>query len=42
MVAVCRAGEAYFKEILGKYGREPVLDATRSTSSSRSAGRGRR
>jgi N-methylhydantoinase B len=29
MVAVCRAGEAYFKEILGKYGREPVLEATR-------------
>ncbi len=30
MVAVCRAGEAYFKEILAKYGREPVLDATRA------------
>jgi len=29
MVAVCRAGEAYFKEVLGKYGREPVLDATK-------------
>jgi N-methylhydantoinase B len=29
MVAVCRAGEAYFKEILGKYGRETVLEATR-------------
>src|SRR5216110_452828 len=29
MVAVCRAGEAYFKEVLGKYGRETVLDATR-------------
>jgi N-methylhydantoinase B len=29
MVAVCRAGEAYFKEILAKYGREAVLDATR-------------
>jgi N-methylhydantoinase B len=28
MVAVCRAGEAYFKEILAKYGREPVLEAT--------------
>jgi N-methylhydantoinase B len=29
MIAVCRAGEAYFKEILGKYGRDTVLDATR-------------
>ncbi len=29
MVAVCRAGEAYFKEVLGKYGRETVLDAAR-------------
>jgi N-methylhydantoinase B len=29
MIAVCRAGEAYFKEILGKYGRETVLEATR-------------
>jgi N-methylhydantoinase B len=29
MVAVCRAGEAYFKEILAKYGRETVLEATR-------------
>src|SRR5437763_2356609 len=29
MVAVCRAGEAYFKEVLAKYGREPVLDATK-------------
>jgi len=29
MVAVCRAGEAYFKEILAKYGRAAVLDATR-------------
>src|SRR5436190_4905123 len=29
MVAVCRAGEAYFKEILGKYGRDTVLEATR-------------
>jgi N-methylhydantoinase B len=29
MVAVCRAGEAYFREILGKYGRDTVLDATR-------------
>src|SRR5438067_550015 len=28
MVAVCRAGEAFFKEVLGKYGREPVLEAT--------------
>ena len=29
MVAVCRAGEAYFREILGKYGRETVLEASR-------------
>ena len=29
MIAVCRAGDAYFKEILAKYGRETVLDATR-------------
>ena len=29
MVAVCRAGEAYFKEILGKYGRDTVLEAAR-------------
>ena len=29
MVAVCRAGEAFFKEVLGKYGRDAVLDATR-------------
>jgi N-methylhydantoinase B len=29
MVAVCRAGEAYLKEILGKYGRDTVLEATR-------------
>jgi N-methylhydantoinase B len=29
MIAVCRAGEAYVHEILGKYGRETVLDATR-------------
>ena len=28
MIAVCRAGEAYFHEILGKYGRDTVLDAT--------------
>jgi len=29
MVAVCRAGEAYVKEILAKYGRDAVLEATR-------------
>ena len=29
MIAVCRAGIAYFGEILGKYGRDTVLDATR-------------
>jgi N-methylhydantoinase B len=29
MIAVCRAGEQYFKEILAKYGRKQVLDATR-------------
>jgi N-methylhydantoinase B len=29
MIAVCRAGDAYVKEILAKYGRETVLDATR-------------
>jgi N-methylhydantoinase B len=29
MIAVCRAGEAYFREILAKYGRDTVLDATR-------------
>ena len=29
MIAVCRAGEAYFHEILGKYGRDTVLDSTR-------------
>jgi N-methylhydantoinase B len=29
MIAVCRAGEASFHEILGKYGREAVLEATR-------------
>jgi N-methylhydantoinase B len=29
MIAVCRAGLAYFHEILGKYGRDTVLDATR-------------
>jgi N-methylhydantoinase B len=28
MIAVCRAGLAYFHEILGKYGRDTVLDAT--------------
>jgi N-methylhydantoinase B len=30
MIAVCRAGEAYFHEVLGKYGRETVLEATRA------------
>ena len=29
MIAVCRAGEAYFREILAKYGRDTILDATR-------------
>ena len=29
MIAVCRAGEASFHEILAKYGRQTVLDATR-------------
>jgi N-methylhydantoinase B len=29
MIAVCRSGEAYFREILAKYGREVVLEATR-------------
>jgi N-methylhydantoinase B len=29
MIAVCRAGLASFQEILGKYGRDTVLDATR-------------
>ena len=29
MIAVCRTGEASFHEILAKYGRETVLDATR-------------
>jgi N-methylhydantoinase B len=29
MVAVCRAGEASFHEILAKYGRDAVLEATR-------------
>lgn len=29
MIAVCRSGEAYFKEILARYGRETVLEATR-------------
>jgi N-methylhydantoinase B len=28
MVAVCRAGEAYFREILAKHGRDTVLAAT--------------
>src|SRR5499426_1155252 len=30
MVAVCRAGEAYFHEVLGKYGRDTVAEATRT------------
>jgi len=29
MIAVCRAGEASFHEILARYGRDTVLDATR-------------
>ncbi|PYM21073.1 MAG: 5-oxoprolinase [Candidatus Rokuibacteriota bacterium] len=29
MIAVCRAGEAYVREILSKYGRQTVLAATR-------------
>jgi N-methylhydantoinase B len=29
MIAVCRAGLAYFHEILGKYGRDTVLDSTK-------------
>jgi N-methylhydantoinase B len=29
MIAVCRAGEAYFKELLGRYGRDAVLETTR-------------
>src|SRR6185295_19836335 len=29
MIAVCRAGEAYFREILAKYGRDAVLESTR-------------
>jgi N-methylhydantoinase B len=30
MVAVCRAGEAYFHEVLGKYGRDTVAEASRT------------
>ncbi|MCI0549083.1 MAG: hydantoinase B/oxoprolinase family protein [Candidatus Rokubacteria bacterium] len=30
MIAVCRAGESYLHEILDKYGRATVLDATRA------------
>ncbi len=30
MVAVCRAGEAYFHEVLGKYGRDTLAEATRT------------
>jgi N-methylhydantoinase B len=29
MIAVCRSGEAYFREILARYGRDAVLEATR-------------
>jgi len=29
MIAVCRAGKAYFEEVLGRYGRDTVLEATR-------------
>jgi len=29
MIAVCRAGLAYFREILAKYGRDTVLESTR-------------
>jgi N-methylhydantoinase B len=29
MIAVCRAGEAYLKEIVGRHGRDTVLEATR-------------
>src|SRR4030095_6091251 len=29
MIAVCRAGEAYFRDILAKYGRDTVLESTR-------------
>lgn len=29
MIAVCRSGEAYVREILAKYGRDVVLEATR-------------
>lgn len=29
MIAVCRAGEAYLREILAKYGRDTVLESTR-------------
>ena len=28
MIAVCRTGEAFFREILAKYGRDTVLEAT--------------
>jgi N-methylhydantoinase B len=30
MVAVCRAGEAYFHEVLGKYGRDTLAEASRT------------
>jgi N-methylhydantoinase B len=29
MIAVCRSGETYFREILARYGRDTVLEATR-------------
>jgi N-methylhydantoinase B len=29
MLAVCRSGETYFREVLARYGRETVLEATR-------------
>jgi N-methylhydantoinase B len=29
MLAVCRAGDQFFREVLAKYGREAVLEATR-------------
>ena len=29
MIAVCRSGEAYFREILARYGRDAVREATR-------------
>ena len=29
MLAVCRAGDQFFREVVGKYGREAVLEASR-------------